>query len=208
MRTISPTHGSGPPKRFVPTMPGSEEQATRPAGIPGSANGELAAMIAAEVNEGGRPSPVPCDTPAGDTSWQEAHRFVSETSPMLETCPAPDRVIHLPLGARLPEAHSSTLMKTDGMELIRLVIPAGKEIPPHRAPGEIMVQCIEGHVAFHHAGAAIDLQAGDLLHLCPKESHSLKGVEDSSVLVTLLRLHAADLPETSSTPDGHLPVAG
>jgi hypothetical protein len=73
---------------------------------------------------------------------------------MPEACPGPDRVIHVPLGARLPQAHSSTFMKTDGMELIRLVIPDSKEIPPPRAPGEIMVQCIEGHVASHHDRAA------------------------------------------------------
>lgn len=115
---------------------------------------------------------------------------------MLETCPAPDRVIHLPLGTALSEGKSSTLMETAGVELIRLVIPAGKEIPPHRAPGEIMVQCIEGHVMFNHDGKAIELHPGEMLHLCPKEIHSLKAVNDSSVLVTRLRLHAEDLPET------------
>jgi hypothetical protein len=31
---------------------------------PTAPNGETAAMIDAEVNEGGPPSPIPCDTPA------------------------------------------------------------------------------------------------------------------------------------------------
>jgi len=115
--------------------------------------------------------------------------------PMIETCPAPDRILHLPLGKAVGDAESTTLMKTSGLELIRLVIPAGKEIPPHRAPGEITVQCIEGHVAFEHDGHAIDLHAGDLLHLCPQEIHALKGISHSSVLVTRLRLHADELPE-------------
>ena len=93
------------------------------------------------------------------------------------------------------QGEHSDLMKSSGLELIRLVIPAGKEIPPHRAPGEITVQCIEGHVAFEHDGHAVDLHAGDLLHLCPQESHALKGISDSSVLVTRLRPHADELPE-------------
>ena len=80
--------------------------------------------------------------------------------------------------------------------MIRLVIPAGKEIPPHWAPGEITVQCIEGHVAFEHEGHTLDLHAGDLLYLCPQETHALKGVLDSTVLVTRLRPHADELPET------------
>lgn len=114
---------------------------------------------------------------------------------MLETCPAPDRVICLPLGAALREATSTTLMKTAGLELIRLVIPAGKEIPPHRVSGETTVQCLEGQVVFYHDGKALEMLPGDMMHLCPAENHSLKGIKDSSVLVTRLRPHADELPE-------------
>jgi quercetin dioxygenase-like cupin family protein len=152
-------------------------------------------MIDAEVNEGGPPSPVPCDTPFEGKACHEEHAFMSDKSSPIETCPARDRIVHLPLGTAVGDAKSTTLMKSDGLELIRLVIPAGKEIPPHRAPGEITVQCLEGRVSFEHDGHAIDLQAGDLLHLCPQEIHALRGLVDSSVLVTRLRPHAAELPE-------------
>lgn len=151
-------------------------------------------MIDAEVNEGGPPSPVPCDTPFDNKPCQEENTVMSADPTPLETCPAPDRILHLPLGMAVSTAKSTTLMKSNGLELIRLVIPAGKEIPPHRAPGEITVQCVEGHVAFEHDGHAIDLHAGDLLHLCPQEIHALRGVVDSSVLVTRLRPHADEPP--------------
>ena len=118
----------------------------------------------------------------------------------MQVCPAPDRVIHLPLGEAVGTGSSTTLLKAFGLELIRLVIPAGTEIPPHRAAGEITVQCIEGHVAFQHDGHAVDLHAGDLLYVCPQETHALKGVVDSSVLVTRLRPHADELPETFPPP--------
>ncbi|MFM8413206.1 MAG: cupin domain-containing protein [Planctomycetota bacterium] len=117
---------------------------------------------------------------------------------MTETCPAPDRVLHLPLGEAVGGGRSSTLMSSPGLELIRLVIPAGTAIPAHRSPGELTVHCIEGHVAVEHDGHAIDLRPGDLLHLCPQEIHALRGLCDSSVLVTRLRPHGADLPETIS----------
>jgi len=116
-------------------------------------------------------------------------------TPRIETCPAPDRVLHLPLGNNMGDATSATLMKSAGLELIRLVIPTGKEIPPHRVRGEITVQCIEGHVGFEHDGRAIDLLPGDLLHLCPQEIHAIKGLADSSVLVTRVLPHADELPE-------------
>ena len=171
-------------------------------GAPAAAgsNGDVAAMIAAEVNEGGPPSPIPCDTPV-DVAMRcgGEHPVRSEQPESIEPCPAPDRVLHVPLGHALVGAKSTTLLKSAGLELIRLVVPAGKEIPSHRAPGEIVVQCVEGHVAFNHDGRSIELCPGDVLHLCANEMHSLKGITDSSVLVTRLRLHADELPETLAT---------
>ncbi len=153
-------------------------------------------MIDAEVNEGGPPSPIPCDTPATGPACQEDQPAMQDEPPPMETCPASGRILHLPLGPAIPAAASKTLLKAAGLELIRLVIPAGKEIPPHRAAGEITVQCLEGHVSFDHDGHALDLHAGDLVYLCPHETHALKGVTNSSVLVTRLRPHADELPET------------
>lgn len=171
-----------------------------PAAAPRVLNGETAAMIDAEVNEGGPPSPVPCDTPFESKACHEEHPFMTDESLPIEIRPAPDRILHLPLGKAVGAAKSTTLLKSDGLELIRLVIPAGKEIPPHQAPGEITVQCLEGHVAFERDGHAIDLAAGDLLHLCPQEIHALKGIVDSSVLVTRLRPHVDELPEKFPAP--------
>lgn len=77
-------------------------------------------------------------------------------------------------------------MKTGDLELIRLVLSAGKVIPPHKAPGEITVQCVEGRVAFTANGKTQELTVGQLLHLAAGEPHALKGIEDSSLLVTLI----------------------
>ena len=54
---------------------------------------------------------------------------------------------------------TTTLAKTGDLELIRLVIPAGKDIPIHKAPGEITVQCLEGRVAFTVDGMTQELTA-------------------------------------------------
>jgi quercetin dioxygenase-like cupin family protein len=95
-------------------------------------------------------------------------------------------VIHLPLGAALGNSKTTTLVKTEELELIRLVIPAGKEIPSHKAPGEITVQCLEGRVAFTANGTTQELTSGQLLYLAAGELHAVKGIENSSLLVTLL----------------------
>lgn len=91
-----------------------------------------------------------------------------------------------PLGAALAATETRTLVKTTDIEVIRLVVPAGKEIASHRAKGEIVVQCLEGKVAFAAFGKTHYLEAGQLLYLPSGESHSVRGVEDGSLLLTIL----------------------
>jgi quercetin dioxygenase-like cupin family protein len=91
-----------------------------------------------------------------------------------------------PLGEKLKQSVTTTLVKTDKLEVIRLVLPAGKDIPHHQVTGEITVQCLEGLVGFTAQGQTKVLEAGQLLYLSGSELHALKGVEDSSVLVTIL----------------------
>jgi quercetin dioxygenase-like cupin family protein len=95
-------------------------------------------------------------------------------------------VIHLPLGGGLSTSKTTTLIKTDQLELIRLVLPAGKAIPIHKAPGAMTVQCLEGRVTFTAAGDSQELAPGNLLHLGPGEPHAVTALEPSSLLLTLL----------------------
>ena len=91
-----------------------------------------------------------------------------------------------PLGEQLADSTTTTLIKTDDLEVLRLVLPAGKEIPPHKTPGEITVQCLEGVVNFGSEGQTQVLEAGQLLYLRGEELHSLTAIENASVLVTIL----------------------
>lgn len=91
-----------------------------------------------------------------------------------------------PLGEALTRAITTTLVKTDNLEVIRLVVPAGKDLPPHRVAGEITVQCLEGRVGFTVGSTTRELAAGQMLYLVGNETHSLRGIEDASVLLTIL----------------------
>jgi len=95
-------------------------------------------------------------------------------------------IISLPLGTALATSKTTTLVKTADLEVIRLVLPAGKEIPSHKAPGEITVQCLEGKVAFTAHGKTQELAAGQMLFLAAGEPHALKAADDSTILVTIL----------------------
>jgi nucleotide-binding universal stress UspA family protein/quercetin dioxygenase-like cupin family protein len=91
-----------------------------------------------------------------------------------------------PLVTSLPTAHTRTLIRTTGLEVVRLVVRAGQEIPEHASQGEIIVHCLEGRVAFTALGKTLVLEAGKLLDLPATEPHTLKGIEDSSLLLTIV----------------------
>ena len=98
----------------------------------------------------------------------------------------PGEVVSLHLGNELQTTKTTTLMKSAELEVIRLVVRAEKVIPTHKAPGPITVQCLEGRVSFTACGKSQELGPGDILHLSAAEPHALKGIEDSSLLVTIV----------------------
>ena len=91
-----------------------------------------------------------------------------------------------PLGSALASAQTKTLIRAEQVEVIRLVVPAGKEIEEHKAKGEIVVQCLEGRVAFTAFGRTQNLEAGKLLYLPTGQPHTVKGIENASLLLTVL----------------------
>ena len=91
-----------------------------------------------------------------------------------------------PLGGKIASSVTTTLVKTDRLEVIRLVVPAGKEIAPHKVDGEITVQCLEGRIAFSSGGQMREIPAGHFCYLAGGVEHSVTGIEDSTVLVTIL----------------------
>src|SRR5581483_10981723 len=91
-----------------------------------------------------------------------------------------------PLGSALLSSQTTTLVRAELVEVIRLVVPAGKEIAEHKAKGEIVVQCLEGRVAFTAFGKTQNLEAGKLLYLPTGEPHSVKGIDNASLLLTVL----------------------
>ncbi|NQV28989.1 MAG: cupin domain-containing protein [Rhodopirellula sp.] len=91
-----------------------------------------------------------------------------------------------PFGSSLTTTKTSTLFKTEQIEVIRIVMHNGKVIPEHKAPGAIIVQCLEGRVAFTALGKTEELCAGQLLYLEAEEPHALHCLEDASILVTIL----------------------
>ena len=100
---------------------------------------------------------------------------------------APGEVVDLrPMGSQLSAAKTHAIVREPYFEAVRLVVPAGTEIPSHRVAGAITLYCIEGHAQLNLDDGTVEMRAGDWLHLEGSAPHSVKGVEDTSMLLTIL----------------------
>jgi nucleotide-binding universal stress UspA family protein/quercetin dioxygenase-like cupin family protein len=86
----------------------------------------------------------------------------------------------------LLSAHTRTLLLTPTLKLVRLSVPAGQHIPQDQGKGEIIVHCLEGRVDVTALGKTQTLKAGQLLQLPAREPHEFRGIDDASLLLTIL----------------------
>ena len=91
-----------------------------------------------------------------------------------------------PLGDKLKHAKTAAIVKEGSFEAVRLIVPAGREIPSHKVSGSITLHCLEGRVVLGLEEAESELAAGDWVYLAGGAAHSVKALEDSSLLLTIL----------------------
>ena len=100
---------------------------------------------------------------------------------------APGQLVDvLPLGSQLREARTSALFKTGELEVMRVVMPAGKPGPAHRVRGEITIHCLEGEVDLMAGGQTQRMKSGQLVWLEGSVDHALTAVQNASLLVTIV----------------------
>lgn len=101
-------------------------------------------------------------------------------------------IIHVsPLGDALADAVSTSLIKTDRLQLLHMVLPAHKDQPSHQVEDECILHCLEGTVEVTLPSGVRRLQAGQLLVLPAAQPHGLRARSRCAILVTLL-LRQAD----------------
>ena len=88
--------------------------------------------------------------------------------------------------SELAQSKTTALVKTSNFETMRMCVHAGQEIPPHKTKGPITVQCLQGKVVFAVGDIENEMLPGDWLYLEGGQVHSLRGIEDSALLVTIV----------------------
>ena len=97
-----------------------------------------------------------------------------------------ERIRIHPPADNLPDSQSIALLKSQQLEVMRLVLPQGRSVPPHDVPGEITLQCLEGAVDIQAHGKTETLRAGEMLFLEGGVSYALHAPEDCVVLMTVV----------------------
>ncbi|GAB3540882.1 cupin domain-containing protein [Noviherbaspirillum agri] len=92
-----------------------------------------------------------------------------------------------PLGDKLVDTPSTALVRTEDFEVMRMILPMGKSVPQHHVPGELTIQCLEGIVELQAHGKTVAMRAGDLVFLAGEVPHALYALENSAILVTMVR---------------------
>jgi len=91
-----------------------------------------------------------------------------------------------PLGEKLKGAVSTSLIKTERIQLLHMVLAAHQDQPQHHVSDECTIHCLEGEVELVMNGGVRKLRPGSLVLLPAGEKHSLRARTDCAVLVTLL----------------------
>jgi quercetin dioxygenase-like cupin family protein len=91
-----------------------------------------------------------------------------------------------PLGPALRDSVSTSLIKTDQLQLLHLVLPRHHDQPQHHVDQECTIQCLEGDVEVVTPGGSRRLRAGNVVVLPAQQKHGLRARTDCAVLVTLL----------------------
>jgi len=92
-----------------------------------------------------------------------------------------------PLGTMIDDVPSTAIVRDDRIEVMRLVLRAGKTVPEHRVDGPIIIHCLEGELEVLAHNEAKRLRPHQLMYLSGGVAHAFHALTDTSVLVTVVR---------------------
>ncbi|WP_163498495.1 cupin domain-containing protein [Helicobacter suis] len=98
------------------------------------------------------------------------------------------QVLHFLQGVKFDSLHIEKLLETDSGIEIRICMPRAEEMRKHQAPGAIKVRVLQGRIWFEVGGEKHTLETGDCISLDANVAHSLGGLEDSVLNLSLSKI--------------------
>jgi quercetin dioxygenase-like cupin family protein len=84
------------------------------------------------------------------------------------------RAVHVDLPISTDATTSRTVVSNDAVRVVAFAMDTGQELTDHSAPRPVVVQVVEGSLAFTVAGETQDLTAGDVVYLAPDARHAVR----------------------------------
>jgi quercetin dioxygenase-like cupin family protein len=110
---------------------------------------------------------------------------------MAQAHAAPGEIIDVqPYGESLAHMSSLALFKSDGLEVLRMVLRAGRSVPQHHVDEEVTVLCLEGTLEFQAGERLQILQPAQMIWLMRNTPYAMRALSDASLLMTIVRRHA------------------
>jgi quercetin dioxygenase-like cupin family protein len=81
--------------------------------------------------------------------------------------------LHRDLPIAADATTSRTVVSNDAARVVAFAMDRGQELTDHSAPRPVVVQVLEGDLAFTVAGVRHELSAGDVVYLAPSERHAV-----------------------------------
>jgi quercetin dioxygenase-like cupin family protein len=87
---------------------------------------------------------------------------------------------------------AKVIAKSSGLRVVLIALKSGGRMDEHHADWSITVQGIDGHVEFTVRDTTIALTCGRLLAIAPGVPHSVSGIDESALLLTIGGAHAVE----------------
>lgn len=82
-----------------------------------------------------------------------------------------------------------SVLDTDTAKIVAFEFAEGDELKEHAAHHPVLIQVLRGSVDFALPDRTIRLTPGQVLHLTPRLRHAVRGLEPSTLTVTMLLPH-------------------
>lgn len=83
------------------------------------------------------------------------------------------------------DRNAITVFKNEIVSMVLISLHAGAELKPHKAPGLINVQVLDGEISFSADNQVFEMKKGQLITLRKDIPHSIVALEESAFLLTL-----------------------
>jgi quercetin dioxygenase-like cupin family protein len=112
-----------------------------------------------------------------------SHERSNETDAPIRTEPR-----RLDVVANARSFYKHVLVERDGLKVVRLVVPAGVEVPEHHATVDVVATVVRGMGTFTVAGESRAIGPGDVVEMAPRVRHALRAQDELELIVVHARL--------------------